>query len=74
MATVRQVVAELTQERLDSHTEPVTAPGWPEPASYPVRECLLCILSEEWNHRRYAERDLDVLESRASTNPAVVNP
>jgi hypothetical protein len=28
-----------------------------------VRECLLCILSEEWHHRLYAERDLAVLES-----------
>jgi hypothetical protein len=26
-----------------------------------VRECLLCILNEEWEHRLYAERDLDAL-------------
>jgi hypothetical protein len=38
MATVRQVIEKLTADRLDSHTEPVTAPGWPEPASYQVRE------------------------------------
>jgi hypothetical protein len=29
--------------------------------SFPVRECLLVILNEEWQHRLYAERDLDVL-------------
>jgi hypothetical protein len=29
-----------------------------------VRECLLCILNEEWEHRLYAERDLAVLEAR----------
>ena len=41
-------------------------PGWPQPRSYPVRECLLCILNEEWQHRLYAERDLDVLEARSA--------
>jgi hypothetical protein len=25
--------------------------------------CLLCILSEEWEHRLYAERDLDALKA-----------
>jgi len=63
MATVRQVVDGLTDETLDGETEPVTGPGWPEPRSYPVRDCLLCILNEEWEHRLYAERDLDILES-----------
>ena len=29
-----------------------------------MRRCLLTILDEEWQHRLYAERDLDVLESR----------
>jgi len=32
-----------------------------------VRECLLVVLSEEWEHRTYAERDLEVLEERAGT-------
>lgn len=61
MATVRQVMAGLTDASLAGHTEPVDAPGWPRPRSYPVRECLLVILNEEWEHRLYAERDLDVL-------------
>ena len=26
-----------------------------------VRECLRCILNEEWEHRLYAERDLAAL-------------
>jgi hypothetical protein len=64
MSTVRQVVDGLTGESLDRHTNPVEAPGWPAPRSYPVRECLLIILSEEWEHRRYAERDLNALEAR----------
>jgi uncharacterized damage-inducible protein DinB len=64
MSTVRRVIEGLTDESLDGHTEPVEAPGWPQPRSYPVRECLLIILNEEWEHRLYAERDLDALESR----------
>jgi hypothetical protein len=64
MSTVRQVLADLTDASLDGRTEPVQAPGWPESRSYPVRECLLIILSEEWEHRRYAERDLEALQGR----------
>jgi hypothetical protein len=29
-----------------------------------VRECLLVILDEEWEHRLYAERDPDALQAR----------
>jgi uncharacterized damage-inducible protein DinB len=64
MATVRQVIEGLTEAALDDRTEPVHGPGWPRPRSYPVRECLLCILNEEWEHRLYAERDLGILEAR----------
>jgi hypothetical protein len=64
MSTVRQVIEAMTQESLDGHTQPVEASGWPQPRSYPVRECLLIILNEEWEHRLYAERDLDALEGR----------
>jgi len=66
MSTVRQVIEGLTSESLDGHTEPVEGPGWPRPRSYPVRECLLCILNEEWEHRLYAERDLDALQARSA--------
>ena len=34
--------------------------------SFPIRECLLIVLNEEWCHRQFAERDLAALESRAS--------
>jgi DinB family protein/pentapeptide repeat protein len=62
MATVRQVIDGLTSTSLHGHTEPVEGPGWPEPRSYPVRECLLTVLNEEWEHRLFAERDLDALQ------------
>ncbi len=64
MSTVRDLLAELADESLDSHTKPVEGPGWPPARSFPVRECLQIILNEEWEHRLYAERDLAVLEAR----------
>ncbi|HET8959790.1 DinB family protein [Nocardioides sp.] len=64
MATVRSVVDGLTDESLAAHTEPVEGPGWPPPESFPVREVLLVVLNEEWHHRQFAERDLDILEGR----------
>jgi hypothetical protein len=66
MSTVGQVIEGLTDASLDAHTAPVEGPGWPPPRSYPVRECLLIILNEEWEHRLYAERDLDVLATRSA--------
>ena len=64
MATVRQALADLTDERLAGTTEPVPEPGYPESESFPVRRCLWAVLGEEWEHRLYAERDLAVLASR----------
>ena len=66
MRVVRQVLADLTDEKLEQTTAPVTEPGYRESRSFPVRECLEVILSEEWAHRLYAERDLDALEARSS--------
>lgn len=66
MATVRRVIEDLTDETLDAMTEPVLEPGYPESVSYPVRRCLRTILIEEWEHRLFAERDLDLLEARSS--------
>jgi|SRR4051812_27087041 uncharacterized damage-inducible protein DinB len=66
MGVVRRVVDGLTDLELDRETEPLVGPGWPdEGATFPVRECLLIVLNEEWWHRMFAERDLAVLESSA---------
>jgi DinB superfamily/Pentapeptide repeats (8 copies) len=67
MATTREVIAGLTAESLAGHTEAVEGPGWPPPRSFPVREVLLVILNEEWEHRLYAERDLAALEARIAS-------
>jgi hypothetical protein len=66
MSSVRQVIDGLTEESLDSRTEPVHGPGWPRPHDYLMRECLLIVLNEEWEHRLYAERDLAALRARGS--------
>jgi uncharacterized damage-inducible protein DinB len=64
MSTVAALLGDLTDQSLNANTTPVEGPGWPRPRSYPVRECLLIVLNEEWCHRQFAERDLAVLESR----------
>jgi DinB superfamily/Pentapeptide repeats (8 copies) len=66
MATMRQVLASLTDDELAAMTTPVTEPGYPEPESFPVRRCLGAIINEEWEHRLFAERDLAILESRGT--------
>ena len=55
----------LAWDGLDERTAPLVGPGWPdEGETFPVRQCLLIVLNEEWHHRMYAERDLAVLEQR----------
>ncbi|MFC1401890.1 MULTISPECIES: DinB family protein [Streptacidiphilus] len=66
MATVRSVIAGITDQSLDSETEPARTPGWPEPRSRRLRTVLLHLFHEEWEHRLYAERDLDALEAHRS--------
>jgi hypothetical protein len=61
MSTVRTVIDGLTEKSLEAHTKPVDGPGWPPAQSFQVSECLLIVLNEEWHHRQFAERDLDVL-------------
>jgi DinB superfamily/Pentapeptide repeats (8 copies) len=60
-AMVRKVFEELTAESLAGDTTPVPGPGWPEPRSYPVKQCLSIVLNEEYLHRLFAERDLALL-------------
>jgi len=64
LSQLREVVNGLTDASLAADTEPVEGEGsWPPPVSFPVRDCLLTILNEEWEHRLYAERDLTILEA-----------
>ncbi|HEY3546940.1 MAG TPA: DinB family protein [Propionicimonas sp.] len=62
IAMVREVLATLTPDALDaSRTNPHSS-GHPET----VRSCLHVILEEEWEHHRFAVRDLDAIGSRPS--------
>jgi hypothetical protein len=61
-AMVDEVMRDLTDERLAA-TVSMSAPGWPSYDDVPVMECLLVVLIEMWEHRNYAERDLDLLSA-----------
>jgi hypothetical protein len=63
MATVRRVIDELDDAKLAEQTTAVEEPGYPASKSYVIASCLRCILNEEWEHRMYAERDLDALQA-----------
>jgi hypothetical protein len=65
MSAYGEVLADLTDEQLAGTTTPVVEPGYPESEAFAVDRCLRAILSEEWWHRRFAERDLAVLEARS---------
>lgn len=58
--TVRELMAKLTDEKL-AETVTCTEPGHPKEEDMPVKECLLVLLNEEWEHRLYADRDLAAL-------------
>jgi len=66
--TYREVLAGLTDEQLAGTTTAVLEPGYPESEEFAVARCLQCILQEEWWHRRFAERDLAVLEAQQSAS------
>lgn len=60
-AMVRGVMEALITDQLASRVSR-TEPGWPQLEDFPLAECLNIVLIEEWEHRRYAERDLEQLE------------
>jgi hypothetical protein len=63
-AMVRRVMETLTDERLASEVTR-TEPGWPRMENFSLKECLRIVLTEEWEHRLYAERDLTSLEKES---------
>lgn len=64
-AMVRRFVADVTAEELAAPRKNPHAPDHDES----VLSCLHTILEEEWEHHRYAVRDLDQL-AKAHTTPA----
>ena len=66
---VRALVAGLTDDQLAEVRTAVPAPAWGE-ESHSVAACLGVIFKEHCEHRRFAVRDLAVLEGRESAGPA----
>jgi hypothetical protein len=63
-AMVRHLLESLTDNQLAGSVTR-SGPGWPRLADFPIKQCLLIVLNEEWQHRLYAERDLDKLDDGA---------
>jgi DinB superfamily len=62
MAQVRGIVEALTDASLERVCHRLPAPGYPE-ETRSVGRCLLVVMTEECEHRRYAVRDLATLEA-----------
>jgi len=60
LTMVRDFLATIGPSELDAERANPWAPEHPET----VRSCLQVILGEEWEHHRYAVRDLDALDAR----------
>ena len=63
MDEVREVIAAANAEELERNCVPPDSPGHPR-KDHTVLQCLHVVLKEEWQHHRYAVRDLEVLEKR----------
>ncbi|MBO0774147.1 MAG: DinB family protein [Actinobacteria bacterium] len=63
MHEVREVIAGATAGELERTCVPPGSPGHPR-KDRTVLQCLHVLLKEEWQHHRYAVRDLEVLEKR----------
>ncbi len=62
MAEVRETIAAATPEELARVCVPPATPGHPD-QPHSVLACLHVILDEEWEHHRYAVRDLAAIEA-----------
>ena len=62
VAMVRDFLAAVTPEGLAAERKNPHNPEYPET----VRSCLHVILEEEWEHLRFAVRDLDAIEAKPS--------
>ena len=62
VAMVRDFLATVTSDELAATRKNPHAPEYPET----VLSCLHVILEEEWEHHRYAVRDLDTIEATST--------
>ncbi|MCO1655355.1 DinB family protein [Pseudonocardia humida] len=61
---VREFLDGADQDDLDRVREPNPVPGYPPSAPRSALQCLRVVLSEEWEHHRFAVRDLDRITAR----------
>ena len=64
MDEVRATIDSLSPEDLERACVPPDSPGHPT-RPHRVLECLRVILDEEWEHHRYAVRDLETIEAHS---------
>jgi hypothetical protein len=62
VAMVRDFLATVTPDELDEQRKNPHEPELPET----TRSCLHVILEEEWEHHRFAVRDLDAIEAKCA--------
>ncbi len=65
VALVRDLLATVTDEELDTVRHSPHDPDQPET----TRSCLHVILEEEWEHHRFAVRDLDLIDAGDGVAP-----
>src|SRR3984885_1447613 len=63
MDEVRGVIASAKDQDLERNCVPPNTPGHPR-KPHSMLNCLQVVLKEEWQHHRYAVRDLEKLEKR----------
>ena len=63
MEEVAAVISGATEEGLKRNCIPPDSPGHPR-KNHTALQCMHIILKEEWQHHRYAVRDLAVLEKQ----------
>ncbi len=63
LAAVDEVLGPLTREREAEVVQPLDTGAFPAPEAhgFTVGSCLRVVLDEEWAHRSFAQRDLDLL-------------
>ena len=64
MDEVGATIVTVTAAELERVCVPPDSPGHPT-RDHTVQECIHVILNEEWEHNRYAKRDLDILDTRS---------
>lgn len=68
-ASVRQTLDDLTDATLADVRQAPDDDGHPTGA-HSVLQCLHVLFNEEWYHRRYATRDLDILDPEGHGSPS----